>query len=228
MRICGIIQARLDSTRLPGKALIKVNGIPIIGYVFLRAKQIQGLSELILATTTRSIDDPLVNYAREMGISTYRGDLENVADRFLKCAQNNGADYFLRINGDSPFIDKKLIEQSLVFCKGNFDLISNIVQRNFPYGISVEIIRTRTFVNIYPNLHQPDEKEHITKFFYDHIDQFNVKSILPNVRGPRTIRMVVDNENDLNNFVTVIEKIKGKAITADYQEIACIYRSLIG
>ena len=113
MRHIAIVLARLDSSRLPHKALRKVHGTPLIGYALERARQIRSLAQVVLATTERGVDDPLAAYAQSAGVAVFRGATDNVAQRCVDCATLHGADYFVRLNADSPFPDPALIEEGL-------------------------------------------------------------------------------------------------------------------
>jgi spore coat polysaccharide biosynthesis protein SpsF len=161
----GIIAGRMDSRRLPGKMLSPLCGAPLLQHVVTRAKQVPNLSKVVLATSSRGVDDPLAELGASLGLAVFRGSLEDVAGRFLACALHHRADYFVRINGDSPLLDPELIGRGLALVDGGFDLISNIVTRTFPYGISVEIVRTEMFRLRYPSF-DAEQCEHVTKALY--------------------------------------------------------------
>ena len=132
MKLAGIIVARMDSSRLPGKALTDIEGRALISYVIERAKRINALTTLALATTKRTIDNKLAEFAIDAGISVYRGSVDDVALRVIECAREFEAQYFVRLNGDSPFLDPELINASEIKCHDGFDLISNLICRTFP------------------------------------------------------------------------------------------------
>jgi spore coat polysaccharide biosynthesis protein SpsF (cytidylyltransferase family) len=221
----GIIIARFDSARLPGKALVKVGDNPLIWYVFERAKRIKGLAKIVLATTTRSIDDPLVRYAYENDIDVYRGSLENVAQRVLDCAEQYKADYFLRINADSPFLDNRLVEIALRFCNKEYDFITNIIGRTFPYGVSVEIVKINIYKKII-NLFSLEDKEHVTKFFYDNPNLFRIKSIKNSNDQLKSVKLVVDTSDDLEIFKKIVAHDPQAALFGRYQEISKLYEKI--
>ncbi len=227
--ITGIILARIDSTRLPGKVLRQVHGIPLIDYVIRRAKHINKMDKLFLATTNRSIDDPLAEHAHLQGITVYRGDVDNVALRVLKCARAFHCDYFVRLNGDSPFLDPDLITQGITYCYNtSVDMVTNLIGRTFPYGIAVEIIRTYAFEQAYNKMSQQHEREHVTRYLYDHQEEFTVQSMTSAYPELRSAHLVVDNEDDLEVFDCMVGKLGTNVYTADYREVASLYMKMFG
>lgn len=228
MNIVGIIFARTDSTRLPGKVLKKVEGFALIEYIIKRAKKIEGVSNLVLATTHRSIDDSLLKYARNYNLDIYRGELENVYERALKCAENYKADYFIRINADSPFLDFQLISKSLAFCKRNYDLITNIPERSFPYGISVEIIKLNIFKKTRCLISNEKYREHITKVFYENEFQYKIKKIFSDKKtNYQGTRLVVDTWEDLRRFEKMAKKDIDLVLNGTYQDIKKLYNEVL-
>ena len=127
-RFVAIVLARMDSRRLPGKAMSLINGLPLIHYVLQRAFNIPGVDRVVLATTTRAIDDVLVDYAASQGASTYRGSADDVAGRMLDAAVEYDATFLMRINGDSLFIDPSLIAAGIARCDHTTDLVTNLAR----------------------------------------------------------------------------------------------------
>lgn len=225
--IVGIIPGRMDSSRLPGKLLVDVNGIPLIGYTIARAKRISGLSRLIIATTDRAVDDPLVEHADAQGLTVFRGNSRNVAQRLLKCASELGAQYFIRLNGDSPFVDSELIMEGMRHCSNHrIEFITNLIGRTFPYGIAVEIIKTKAFERAYVNMHKNEEYEHVTKYLYEHINMFEVEFMKSSFPELSRARLVVDTENDLNMFLKMTACFKDRVLSVGYKEAASKYLSM--
>ena len=141
-----IIQARSSSKRFPNKVLYPIKKKPVIIRVILNALKSKKVSKLLIATSNNRSDDELVNFLKKKNFNVFRGSLSNVADRLLKAAQINNSKYFIRISGDSPLIDYKIIDRAIkIFKKDkkNKDLITNVFPRTFPSGQSVEIIKTK-------------------------------------------------------------------------------------
>jgi spore coat polysaccharide biosynthesis protein SpsF len=218
----GIIIARLDSRRLPGKALRNIDGMPLLSYVVERARRIKALSSLVLATTDRAVDDPLASFAEQSGLRIFRGQCDDVADRVLTCAKEVSADYFVRLNGDSPFLDPDLIHASSIECLNGFDLVSNLLCRLFPYGVSVEWIRTEALAAAYP-LMKSYHREHFTQFFYEHPEKFGICSITRNGLPLNNVRLVVDTQDDLERMAKLMSLLRENKLSADYEAVVKCY-----
>ena len=141
MKIGAIILCRMDSTRLPGKALLNLCGKPLLAYILSFCQKINNLDSIAIATSTRVVDDPLSDFAEVQGISCIRGSLDNVAERFLLAMEILNLDAAVRINGDSPLNNTQILSDGIrLFKRGNLDLVSNVPARTYPYGMSVEVV----------------------------------------------------------------------------------------
>jgi len=198
-RITGIIAARMDSSRFPGKMVQELCGQPLIQFVINRAKQISSLSSLVVATTDCPVDDIIGEMTEQCGVDVYRGSTDDVASRFLECALRYDGDYFIRLNGDSPCIDVELVEQGTSLCPQGYDIITNIPSRTFPYGISLEIVKTETFTRCYPMMTESD-REHVTSYFYRNKDGFSLKEIINSGTGRTDFRFTIDLPQDLDRL----------------------------
>ena len=225
--IVGIIPARMDSTRLPGKPLKHVKGMPLIDYVIVRAKRIPGLGALVLATTERPVDNPLVEYALSQGVAVYRGHLRDVALRLLTCAVKFRGDYFVRLNGDAPFIDPDLVAQGMTYCQdGQTDLVTNLIGRTFPYGIAVEVIQRRAFERAYARMTIPEEREHVTQYLYKHPEEFSIQTITSPFPELSQARVAIDTQADFEMFERAVAQLGEAALTASYQQVASLYLTM--
>ncbi len=200
-----IIVARLDSQRFPGKVLHPLAGQPMLGHVVDRCRQVSSIDRrIILATTSRLVDQPLARFGAAQDLCVYRGETVNVARRLLECAWSAGWDAFFRVNADSPCLDPGLLAAAAeAYTAGNHDLVTNLHPRSFPYGISVELIRTSTYAEAYARFDRPDHREHATLYYYEHPDQFRLHNLshpdfIPG-RLPRRpqLRLTVDTPDDV-------------------------------
>lgn len=212
---------------MPGKALREINGRPLIDFVLARAQRIPGITAAVVATTTRPVDDPLVDYLDCNAVPYFRGDAEDVAKRMLDCAIVNEAEYFVRINGDSAFLDYHLIGEGVALCEDRQpDLVTNLPGRTFPYGIAVEIIRTSTFARIYRQMSLPDEREHVTKYLYANPDQLQTMTMISPHPELAKARLVVDTPEDFKNFKMLVTALGSDTDTAPYDRVAILFFQL--
>lgn len=223
MSAIGIIPARLDSRRLPSKALSDVLGKPLIQYVIERARRVPALAAIVVATSARPVDDALAERARSLGAAVFRGSTHNVAERCVRCAQQHAADFFVRLNADSPFPDPGLIEEGLrrLTASGSADLVSNLPGRTFPYGISVEIVNVATLARILPTL-SADEAEHVTKRFYERPEHFRIEPLVSPRPQLQRARLVVDTADDLADFRALAARLGPRVLEAGYDEVAAL------
>ncbi len=170
-----IIQARSSSKRFPNKVLFKINKIPLILHIINRIKLSKKVKKIAVATSTDKTDDKLVYFLKKNKINYKRGSLKNVALRLYGLAKKEKVKYFLRISGDSPLIDPKIIDRAIILFskKKNFDIITNVFPRTYPSGQSVEIIKTKLLKDYLPSMNL-FEKEHVTAFFYSNSKKFNI------------------------------------------------------
>jgi spore coat polysaccharide biosynthesis protein SpsF len=201
-KVLAIIQARSSSKRFNQKVLFSIKGKPMIDHVILRVKKSKSISNLVVATSKNKSDDKLVAHLKKSKIKYYRGDLNNVAKRLVNAAKKYKQNYFLRINGDSPLIDYKIINKAVNIFKKNkkkkFDIITNVFPRTFPKGQSVEIINVNA---ISYNLHNmnKNEKEHVTQYFYKNSSNFSIKNFKS--KKKILVKMTVDIKKDIDNII---------------------------
>jgi len=224
-RFAVLVPARLDSIRLPCKGLKRLGSLPVIGHVLERSNQIKYIKDVLLTTTNRSIDDPLVAYAKTvLKVSVYRGELNDVAKRFLNCAEKYDIDYIIRVNGDCPFIDPDLITEGIKICiDGGYEFVTNIPERTYPYGISVEIFRTSTLRKLLPPKNFMEDREHVTPCLYKNLDKIHHYIMKSNKPDLKKARLVVDTEDDLiicrkicETFGSNIHKSRYKTLAEEY------------
>lgn len=198
-----IIQARTSSKRFPKKVLYQINSIPIIIRVLNNVLKSKLISKVIVATSREKSDDNLVKLIKKHKNKFYRGDLNNVALRMLNVAKKNKVKYFMRISGDSPLIDYKIIDYAIkIFVKNkNADLITNIFPRTYPSGQSVEIIRTKI---LYDNLSSfsAHEKEHVTSYFYSNNKRFKIINFKKKINIYKDLpKLSIDYKSDLKTVM---------------------------
>lgn len=166
-----IIQARMGSTRLPGKVLKDLSGKPVLWHVVERVKKSQLIDEVIIATTLCEKDDEIVKFCEENKIKYYRGSEENVLKRYYDAASFYNSDIIIRVTSDCPLIDPEVIDEILAFYLGNsYDLVTNagsdLTKRTYPRGLDTEIFSYNILKEAYKNAINKHETEHVTPYIY--------------------------------------------------------------
>jgi len=207
MKIGAIVQARMSSDRLPGKVLKNVAGKPLLQYILERLRKCSTLHQIVVATSDNRTDDPIAEYCRENNTACFRGPLQNVAKRFYMALEEYNLDVFVRVCGDSPMLDQKLIDQGVKLFNGEYDLVTNILPRTFPSGQCVEVVNTKTFKNSFGSFITPDELEHVTRYFYSNLDQFKFHNFSSG-GDYKNVLLVVDTEEDLDRFKKTISRME--------------------
>ena len=205
-----IIQARSNSKRFKNKVLHLIYGIPIIQHVVSRIKRSKKMTKLIVSSSFKKSDDDLISYLKKNRIKFFRGDLENVAMRLYETAKMNKAKFFVRISGDSPLIDPKLLDKAIKISQKEkkYDIVTNVFPRTFPKGQSVEVIKT-SIINKYSKNFSKLDKEHVTKYFYDNSNKFLIKNFTFNGKN-KIMKLSVDTKKDLKEILKKFNKKKFK------------------
>ena len=222
MMIRLLVQARLNSSRLPRKVLLEVYKKPLIKYLVSRLNGITH-DKICIATSDQPVDDEIDGFCKENNISCFRGSLEDVAKRMLDAAKHYSADAFVRINGDSPLMDPKVIEEGIeIYQNSDYDLVTNTFPRSFPVGQSVEVIRTSTFEKAYQNMSTINHFEHVTKYYYEHPDDFRIQNFTNN-RDLSKYRLVVDTPEDLIRIEKIIGSMTKPHTHYNFEELIELY-----
>ncbi len=217
-----IVQARLSSKRLPKKVLKKITGKYLIDYLIERLQRVNN-ANFAIATSSEPTDDAISNYCKDHNISCFRGSLKNVSKRMLDAATFYNANYFVRINGDSPLIDSAIIEHGInIFVNGNYDLVTNVFPRSYPIGHSVEVIRTSSFKIAYNKMFEDDHFEHITRYYYENSSDFKIKNFT-NDKDLSRYRLVVDSREDLARMKKIINKMSKPHYNYNLNELISLY-----
>ena len=197
--ILGLLQARMSSTRLPGKVLAEVLGVPMIGRQVERLRRARRLDALAVATSDQTSDDPLAAYCETLGLPVYRGALADVLDRFHRAALTFGpARTVVRLTADCPLADWTVIDDLVdLHVAQAADYSNNVApERTFPHGLDAEAMRPDALLAAAAEAADPYEREHVTPFIYRRPDRFRLASLR---RAPSLahLRWTVDLPEDL-------------------------------
>jgi spore coat polysaccharide biosynthesis protein SpsF len=213
----------MDSTRFPGKVLVDLGGISLIELVFARLSRVPALGTIVLSTTARSCDDPLAEVFEAAGGAVFRckpEKLKDVASRFVAAADFVGAEYALRVNGDSPFPIPALIVEGEKLLARSPDLVTNLIPRTYPYGVSIEWIRVGSLRTALQQL-DARYREHFTQLFYNSDKSHEIMCLPPLEPSLANIHLTIDQPLDLIPIRNLVAQLGGcfAAAKAELPEI---------
>ena len=198
----------MSSTRFPGKMLAPFNGRPIIAHVVSRIADAFPISIITVATSTHESDDPLAGYVERMGVSVFRGPLDDVFRRFQLCLQEYPADWIFRVNGDSPLFDADLVYKMQAYTdRTDLDLVTNVFPRTFPKGRSLEMLNVTTFLGLNAGELTARQQEHVTPVFYDNPDRFHILNIESGDPSQAEVNLCVDTVDDLRRIESMASNL---------------------
>lgn len=195
-----IIQARSDSRRFPKKVLYKINSKPLILHVIDSIKKSGKVKKILIATSNKKTDDNLIKLLKRNNIFYYRGSLNNVVLRIINASKKFKYSHIIRISGDSPLINSKVIDRAIKIFNNNksADLITNVFPRTFESGNSVEIIKRNLLKTNLSKMSKYD-KEHVTTFFYKNYKKFKIVNF-KNKKNLSKVKISVDFKKDLKEI----------------------------
>lgn len=228
MKIIAIIQARMGSSRLPGKVMKDICGQPMLGWVVQRASKAQKIDEVIVAATTDDDDLVIETYCQKNRIACFRGSSTDVLDRFYQAACLFQADVIVRITADCPFIDPGLIDETVnAFLNSKVDFAANRLpppfKRTYPIGLDVEVVSSAALQRAWKETSQMYEREHVTPFFYEKAGRFNTLALDYN-QDLGSLRWTVDTPQDLEFIRQVANKLKCR-IDFSWKDVLEVLRS---
>jgi spore coat polysaccharide biosynthesis protein SpsF len=195
-----VIQARMTSSRFPGKVLAPLAGKPLILHVLGPVVEVVGLKHVVVATTADAADDALVAYLDTLGTPYFRGPRDDVLERFKQCAVRFPCEWILRICADSPFLDPQVLRQVIAAAENDCDLATTIYPRKAGSGRNAELIRTETLLTLDPAELTPSDREHVTRFFYSHPHRFNIHPVEIDDPGAGRENLTIDTVEDLRRL----------------------------
>lgn len=202
-----VVLARMSSVRLPGKVMRLVHGTPLLGHLIDRLEHCSGLDGMIIATSIETQDDAIAAYAARRQISCFRGDLCDVAGRMIEGARQFGIEHLVRISGDSPMLDPAIVTQALaIYRQQEYDLVTNVQQRTFPRGQSVEIFAREVLASAWRQDMSTADCEHVTPWFYRNPKVFRIHNLVyPGRRGD--VQLSVDTAQDMARYEHMLDRL---------------------
>ena len=208
-----IVQARIGSTRLPGKVMLNIDEKnPVLYYVLEQLSSCKLIDKIIVATTTLDEDDVIKNFVNSMNVNIFRGSSDDVLDRYYQCAKKFSIDTIVRITADNPLIDPTIVDDLIKkFTLNSYDYLTNAHIRTFPYGTEVEIFSFKALEKAWKNAKKPSEREHVTPYFYNNSQSFRNYN-QENSKNLSNLRWTIDRENDFLLVKSIVSKIKKRPI----------------
>jgi len=211
-KIVAIIQARMGSSRLPGKNLEDILGKPMLVRVVERARLVKAIDTIVVATTTDPLDNRIVDVCQLHGYKVFRGSVNDVLDRYYRAAKENNAEVIVRLCADSPLIDAGLIDEvvsAFLSADPQVDYASNRIYRNYPIGLDVEVFSFAVLEKAFNESKAGYQREHVTPYMYEPLTPCKVMS----VTGKKSLghyRWTVDTPEDLELMRKIYQHFEGK------------------
>jgi len=212
MRIIATIEARMSSSRLPGKPLLKAAGSTMLEHLVGRLKAVSSIDGVVLATTSNAADDPLAELAKSIGIGVFRGSEHDVLNRVIGAASSAGAEVVVEITGDCPIIDPDLVEQTIQMFKAHdVDYVSNCHVRSFPDGMDVQVMLLDTLKRSAAMTDSALDLEHVTLHIRNNPKLFSRVNLVapPNLWWPE-LGLTLDEQSDYELISAVIDFFESK------------------
>jgi spore coat polysaccharide biosynthesis protein SpsF len=209
-RCLAIVQARLSSSRLPGKVLMPLAGRPLILFMLERIRRATRIDEIVLATSVDASDDGLAETVRAAGFSVHRGPLEDVLARFAGAVRASEAELIVRLTGDCPLIDPAQIDKVITnLIERGLDYCGNSEAPGYPDGLDVEVFRRDSLLAADAEARLPSEREHVTPWLRHHPERVKAGSV-NGVIDLSGLRWTVDHADDLEVVRRLVDAIEGE------------------
>jgi len=214
VKIVATIEARMTSSRLPGKVLMPVLGKPMLHYLVLRLRAVPSIDAIVLATTSNATDDPLEAFATETGIACFRGSEDDVMQRVVDAAESTAADIVVEITGDCPIIDPEIVEQTIrMFKAHDADYVGNAQVRSYPDGMDVQVFRLNTLKRSAALTIDRLDREHVTLHIRNHPELFSHVHLVapPELHWPE-LGLTLDEPLDYELLKRIIKHFSDKPL----------------
>jgi spore coat polysaccharide biosynthesis protein SpsF len=201
-----IVQARMGSTRLPGKVLMNVSGRPLLTHLVARLRRVPHIDGLVIATTSTPQDDVIEAFCNQHSLHCFRGSEEDVLSRYYEAAKSFGAEVVIRITADCPLMDPGVLSQAITCFRQNYedlDYFSNTLRRTFPRGLDIEMMRFSVLEKAFFEAKTAYSREHVTPFIIHNAHQFRLGNFFSR-RDLSKYRLTVDTKEDFELITKII------------------------
>jgi len=225
-KVVATIEARMTSTRLPGKVLLEIGGKPALAYMINRIKQSRLVEDIVVATTVNDSDEPIINLCNKIGCKYFRGSEEDVLLRVLEAAKSVNADIIVELTGDCPFIDADIIDKVIeLYFSGDYDYASNIVERSFPDGLDTQVFSVESLEKVSRLTDDPIDRVHVSCYFYNHPQKFKLANLFADqdCTWP-DLRLTIDEPADYQLLKLIDEKLQERKGMFSVNEVISLLR----
>ncbi len=201
-----IIQARMSSSRLPGKVMAEISGKPMLYHVVKRIERAKMIDLVTVATSDLRSDNIVEGFCRDNGIRCFRGDLDDVLDRYYRAAKYFGAQIIIRLTADCPLLDPDIIDRVVkTFSEGAFDYVSNVMEYTYPDGLDTEVFTLEALERAWREARLKSEREHVTPYIRNRPEIFRLANV-SHREDISHLRWTVDCPQDMNFVRSVFEQ----------------------
>lgn len=208
-KVVGSIEARFGATRLPGKVMKNIMGVPMLARMVERVKRASLIDEVIIATSVNPKDDPIEVLARQAGVACFRGSEEDVLARVLGAVKSINGDHIVELWGDTPLIDPQIIDDAISFyINSDLDCAATCLDKSFPWGMSLLVFPTDILAHIDAVSNDPVDRENVSNYIYEHPEKYRTGHLPcpPDIRRPE-IRLTVDQQEDFELVTRIFEAL---------------------
>ena len=214
-----VLQARMSSTRLPGKVMTQINGHPMIYWEISRISKAKLVNKIVVAISDQSSDDILADYLNSIHQEYMRGSLDNVLSRYVKAEEIYNPSAIIRLTADCPLVMPELIDQYLeIFHKEDLEYLSNTIELSYPDGLDIEIIAPGIFKKLLEFSLSKEEKEHVTLGIYSRKDKFRTYNV-SNKTNISQFRWTMDTSDDLAFVKSIYAHFESKEINFTFEDV---------
>jgi len=218
VNVVAIIQARMGSTRLPGKVLKDLCGETVLARVVNRTRRATLLNKVVVATSVQPADDAILQECGRLSVACFRGDEADVLDRYYRAAEKFSADAIVRITSDCPLIDPEVSDKTIrAFLEQHPDYASNVLERRYPRGLDTEVMTFAALETARREARDPHQREHVTPFLYQHPERFRLVSVTGD-RDYSHYRWTLDTVEDLE-FLRSVYRRRAEASDPAWQDV---------
>lgn len=209
MRIGITIEARMTSSRLPGKVLLPIAGKPALERMVERVRRVPGIDQIVVATTVNATDDPIAELAAAMGVGCHRGSEEDVLQRVLDAANAYGLDVIVELTGDCPLIDPAVIAAVIsTYRQAGVDYVSNCLNsRTFPLGMETQVFATQVLADVARRTSEAEDREHVSLYIYRHPELYSLRNHPAPPPFQSDLRLTLDTPADYELIRRVYETL---------------------